>query len=68
MIGASKGLEGFMILIRRVAALPVTIALCLDHILLVHVVSLSNFLYLWFLVPAVRKDTVISKDIRAEYE
>ena len=36
MVGAGKG----------VAALPVTIALCLEHILLVHVVSSSNFLYL----------------------
>ena len=36
MVGAGKG----------AAALPVTIALCLKHILLVHVVSSSNFLYL----------------------
>ena len=31
---------------KEVAALPVTIALCLEHILLVHVVSSTNFLYL----------------------
>ena len=36
MVGAGKG----------VAALPVTIALCLEHIFLVHVVSSSKFLYL----------------------
>ena len=34
MVGAGKG----------VAALPVTIALCFEHILLVHVISSSNFL------------------------
>ena len=55
MVGAGKG----------VAALPVMIALCCEHILLVHVVSLSNFLNL---VPVVRIKAVISKGIRAEYE
>ena len=55
MVGAGKG----------VAALPVTIALCCEHILLVHVVSSSNFLNL---VPVVQIKAVIFKGIRAEYE
>ena len=33
MVGSGKG----------VAALPVTVALCFEHILLVHVISSSNF-------------------------
>ena len=46
MVGAGKRVEGLIILTRRGAALPVTIALCLEHILLVHIVSSSNVLYL----------------------
>ena len=38
MIGASKGCEGYMILTRIVAALPVTFVLYLDQDFLVHVV------------------------------
>ena len=48
MVGAGKGVEGFMIMTRRVAALRVTIALCLEHILLLHVVSLYNLLQFLF--------------------
>ena len=48
MVGAGKGVEGFMIMTRRVAALPVTIALCLEHILLLHVASLYNLLQFLF--------------------
>ena len=52
MVGAGKG----------VAALPVMIALCCEHILLAHVISSSNFLNL---VPVVRIKAVIFKSIRA---
>ena len=48
MVGAGKGVEGFMIMTRRVAALPVTIALGLEHILLLHVVSSYNLLHFLF--------------------
>ena len=48
MVGAGKGVECFMILTRRVAALPVTIALCLEHILLLHLVSSYNLLHFLF--------------------
>ena len=39
MVGAKEGVEGLMILTRRVAALPVTIVLYHDDVFLVHVVS-----------------------------
>ena len=38
MVGAREGVEGLMILTRRVAALPVTIVLYHDDVFLVHVV------------------------------
>ena len=38
MVGASKEVEGHMILTRRVAALPVTNVLYHDNVFLVHVV------------------------------
>ena len=50
MVGAGKGVEGFMILTRRVATLPVMIALCLEHILLLHVVSSYNLMDFLFSV------------------
>ena len=68
MVGASEGVEGYMILTRSVAALPVTFVFCLDHVFLKHNVSSSNFLYFSFLVHVVRKKAEISKYIRAEYE
>ena len=36
MVDASEGAEGYMILTRRVAAVPVTIDLYLDHVFLEH--------------------------------
>ena len=32
MVGASQGVEGYMILTRRVVTLIVTIVLCFDHV------------------------------------
>ena len=37
IVGAREGVKGYMILTKRVAALPVTIVLHLDHVFLVHV-------------------------------
>ena len=37
MVRPRGGVEGYMILTRRVAASPVTIVLYLDHVFLVHV-------------------------------
>ena len=37
MVGASKGVEGFMILTRRVAALPVILVFYHEHVFLDHV-------------------------------
>ena len=41
MVRASEGVEGYMILTRREAALPVTFVFCLDHVFLVQIVSSS---------------------------
>ena len=69
MVGASKGCKDYMILTRRVAALPVTITLCLDHDFLVHVVyTRVIFLSLLFLLHVLLKKAVVSKGINAQYK
>ena len=52
MVGAKEGVEGYMILTRKVAALPVTIVLCLYHVFLVHVIHTHVFFFI--LVPGPR--------------
>ena len=50
MVRPTEGVDGYMILTRRVAASPVTIVLYLEHVFLVHVfhtvISKTNYLIL----------------------